>query len=111
MRGLLVLTGSLALLAGCSGDQLTRTFGLARDSPDEHTVTTLAPLSIPPDYNLRPPSPGAPHPQEQSEQDAQSASADQGFIDKLLYWRKPDTNVGETPIIQPNKTGWFTNLQ
>jgi Protein of unknown function (DUF3035) len=178
-RGILLLSGSLALLAGCSGDQLTRTFGLTRDAPDEYTVTTRAPLSMPPDYNLRPPSPGAARPQEQSEQqqaeealvpqlalgsptgsespgqlalmqqagpaapadirrkvdqDAQSATADEGFIDKLLYWRKPNTqhaevdptkesqrlrenaalgegpNVGETPIIQPKKTGWFTNL-
>jgi hypothetical protein len=31
-------------------------------------VTTRAPLSLPPDYNLRPPRPGAPRPQEQSEQ-------------------------------------------
>lgn len=53
------------LLAGCSTD-LSRSFGFTRDAPDEFTVTTRAPLSMPPDYNLRPPHPGAPRPQEVS---------------------------------------------
>src|SRR6195952_5646227 len=72
--GPLLLGGALVLLGGCSGDKLARTFGLTRDAPDEYTVTTRAPLSMPPDYNLRPPRPGAPRPQEQSERD-QAASA------------------------------------
>jgi len=53
------------LLAGCSSD-LSRDFGFTRDAPDEFAVTTRAPLSMPPDYNLRPPHPGAPRPQEVS---------------------------------------------
>ncbi len=170
---------SVLLIAGCSTDKLTRTFGLTRDAPDEYTVTTRAPLSMPPDYNLRPPMPGAPRPQEQSERqqakealvpesalnapesgispgqeallqesgpaapadirrevdaDAHRTEADDGFIDKLLYWRKPSTqhvqvdaqkeskrlrenaalgegpDVGTTPIIQPKKEGWFSKL-
>jgi Protein of unknown function (DUF3035) len=175
----LLLGGSLILLAGCGSDKLTRTFGLTRDAPDEYTVTTRAPLSMPPDYNLRPPRPGAPRPQEQTErqqaqealvpqlalsapasgasagqsalmqeagpaapndirrkidQEAHNAEADQGFVDKLLYWRKPNTqqaevdpqkesqrlrenaalgngpDVGNTPIIQERKKGWFSDL-
>lgn len=51
-------------LSACSGDELTRTFGLTRDAPDEFTVTTRAPLSMPPDFSLRPPRPGATRPQE-----------------------------------------------
>lgn len=55
-------------VAGCSGtgDSLSRTFGLTHAAPDEFTVTTRAPLSMPPDFDLRPPQPGAPRPQEQS---------------------------------------------
>jgi len=49
-------------LAGC-GD-VERTFGLVRDTPDEFTVETRAPLSMPPSYNLPAPSPGAVRPQE-----------------------------------------------
>ncbi len=60
---LLVLVSALALSA-CSGDELTRTFGLSRDAPDEFQVTTRAPLSMPPDLTLRPPRPGATRPQE-----------------------------------------------
>jgi hypothetical protein len=174
-----ILAGcSLLSLAACS-DGLSRTFGLTRDAPDEYTVTTRAPLSMPPDYNLRPPRPGMPRPQEQSErqqaaealtpqlalgtpqggvsagqealleqtgpaapadirnrvdQEANRANADDSLIDKVLYWRKPNTqgvqvdaqkesqrlrenaalgespDVGNTPIIQQKKEGWFTKL-
>jgi hypothetical protein len=174
----LLLGCVLILLGGCS-DKLSRTFGLTRDAPDEYTVTTRAPLSMPPDYNLRPPRPGAARPQEQSErqqaeealvpqlalgapqgtsspgqaallqeagppapsdirrridQDARFADNDDSFVDKVLYWRKPSTkqtevdaqkesqrlrqnaalgegpDIGETPIIQQKRTGWFTSL-
>jgi hypothetical protein len=175
----ILLGCTLILLAGCGSDKLSRTFGLTRDAPDEYTVTTRAPLSMPPDYNLRPPRPGVARPQEQSErqqaeealvpqlalgapkgdaspgqaaliqeagpaapsdirrkvdQDAHNAAADQGFIDKLLYWRTPDTqhvevdapkesqrlrqnsalgqgpDAGTTPIIQQKQQGWFNSL-
>src|SRR4029079_15263251 len=33
--------------------------GAGKTPPDEFTVVTKAPLVIPPDYNLRPPQPGA----------------------------------------------------
>lgn len=49
------------LLAGCS--DLSRSFGFTRSSPDEFAVTTQPPLSMPPDYAIRPPEPGAPRPQ------------------------------------------------
>lgn len=48
--------------------------GQTKRSPDEFRVVTRAPLSLPPDYNLRPPAPGAPRPQEGTSRDqAQSA--------------------------------------
>lgn len=54
---------ALLLLAGCGGD-VARTFGLTRDPPDEFQVSSRAPLTVPPDFNLRPPAPGQPRPQE-----------------------------------------------
>lgn len=60
----LAVCGGLLALSACSTDGLTRTFGLTRDAPDEFTVTTRAPLSVPPDLPLRAPQPGAPRPQE-----------------------------------------------
>lgn len=61
------------VLAGCSSSDLTRTFGLNRESPDEFQVTTRAPLSMPPNYTLRPPRPGEARPQELSERQAAEA--------------------------------------
>ena len=66
--------GLILLLAGCGGDDITRSFGLARDAPDEFTVTTRAPLAMPPDFALRAPRPGAARPQEQSARAAAEAT-------------------------------------
>jgi hypothetical protein len=168
-----------ALLSGCGNTELSRTFGLTRDTPDEFTVVTRAPLSMPPDYTLRPPQPGAVRPQEVSDrklaesalvpeaalggvpvgvspgqaalvrdagggspadirqrvdQEARLASSDNGFVDRLLYWRKPETQkitvdapketqrlqqdsalgqspvTGATPIIVEKKKGWWESL-
>jgi hypothetical protein len=60
------------VLSGCGGAR--QTFGLDRAPPDEFSVVTRAPLAVPPEYNLRPPQPGAPRPQE-SETRQQAASA------------------------------------
>src|ERR1700744_6010569 len=54
---LAVLSVCALLLAGC--DTLREEAGLTKESPDEFAVTTKAPLIIPPDFNLHPPSPGA----------------------------------------------------
>jgi hypothetical protein len=65
---LTLLTGTTLVLASCgNGADLSRTFGMSRDAPDEFDVTTRAPLSMPPDFALRPPRPGAPRPMELSE--------------------------------------------
>jgi len=68
----------MVALSGCGNNDLSRTFGLTRDAPDEFQVTTRAPLSMPPDYTLRPPRPGATRPQEMTAQRAaESALAPQ----------------------------------
>ena len=46
-------------LAGCGSSGL-----LNRERPDEFAVSRQAPLVIPPDFSLVPPSPGAPRPQD-----------------------------------------------
>ena len=56
-----VLACTLALSA-CGGAK--EKLGLAKQAPDEFAVVKRAPLAMPPDYTLRPPSPGAPRPQE-----------------------------------------------
>lgn len=63
----LLLAGASVLLTGCGGSGLSRTFGFTRDSPDEFSVTKQPPLSMPPDFALRPPRPGEARPQDMSE--------------------------------------------
>jgi len=58
-----VLMGSVLLTAGC-GDA-RKAFGLSRNAPDEFQVYKRQPLSMPPDFSLRPPVPGAPRPQSE----------------------------------------------
>ncbi len=58
-----LLLGALPL-AGC-GDELSKAFGFTRNTPNEFTVTTRAPLTMPPSDALPSPEPGAPRPQEQ----------------------------------------------
>ncbi len=55
------LSASL-LLAGCA--DMRRIVGMDRVGPDEFAVESRAPLTIPPEFELRPPQPGAPRPQE-----------------------------------------------
>ncbi len=54
-------------LTGCS--EARRALGYDKAPPDEFAVVARAPLSQPPDFNLRPPMPGAPRPQEGSQRD------------------------------------------
>ncbi len=83
---LLVATGISISLAGCGGmgDTLSRTFGFSRDAPDEFSVSTQAPLSMPPDYSIRPPRPGAPRPQAVPD----SVAAEEALM--------PQTTLGST---------------
>ncbi len=58
----LTVTTSMLALSGCGG---VRTgMGLDRITPDEFLTVSTAPLTVPPEYGLRPPSPGQPRPQE-----------------------------------------------
>jgi len=50
----------LCVMALTACEDLRKAAGLNKKSPDEFAVTTKAPLVIPPDFNLRPPTPGAP---------------------------------------------------
>ncbi|WP_288349373.1 DUF3035 domain-containing protein [uncultured Thalassospira sp.] len=64
----IALLGGLAL--GVSGCESTReTFGLNKQSPDEFQVVSRAPLSLPPDFTMRVPEPGAARPQTGSTTD------------------------------------------
>jgi hypothetical protein len=61
-----VCLGGLSLLSAC-GD-FKQLIGMDQPMPDEFAVESRAPLTVPPDFDLRPPEPGAPRPQEKTPQ-------------------------------------------
>jgi len=61
---------AVVTLAACGGGHdVKEELGLKASPPDEFSVVTRAPLSVPPDYTLRPPRPGADRPMEISVRD------------------------------------------
>ena len=71
-----VLTAGIAVLGmGLAGCQTTaKALGMTKVVPDEFRVVTKAPLTVPPDYSLRPPAPGEPRPQELQPESAARAA-------------------------------------
>jgi hypothetical protein len=59
---LVAILAAATAASGCSS--MSRAIGASRSSPDEFRVMTHAPLTLPPDYNLRPPRPGEARPGE-----------------------------------------------
>jgi hypothetical protein len=66
------LAGVAVSLIGC--DSIREAAGVVKEPPDEFAVVSKSPLVIPPDFNLRPPKPGAsPTNQSSPTQSAQAA--------------------------------------
>ena len=72
------------LLGGCASGGLFN-----RDRPDEFAVQRQAPLVVPPDFALTPPTPGAPKP---------SASAQEQALDALFGGPAPRSEVEKTTL-------------
>jgi hypothetical protein len=63
MRSAIFVVAAASIsLAGCNS--LSSAMGADKSTPDEFRTVTIAPLSVPPEYNLRPPRPGEPRPEE-----------------------------------------------
>lgn len=69
---LVVLGGAAAALIGC--ESIRQAAGVEKTPPDEFAVVTKAPLVIPPNFNLRPPKPGAPPTNQSSPTDSAEAA-------------------------------------
>ncbi len=54
-----VLLSILCVMAATGCSDVKSNLGLDRPAPDEFRVMSRAPLTLPPDFNLRPPAPGA----------------------------------------------------
>ena len=58
----LTIAASTLTLGACSN--IRQSVGLTKITPDEFLTVSTAPLTVPPEYGLRPPAPGQPRPQE-----------------------------------------------
>jgi len=68
----LSLLAALVMLSGC--ESARKAFGNKKTPPDEFVVYKRPPLSLPPEYGLRPPEPGATRPQRVSPTDVARAA-------------------------------------
>ena len=57
-----IVAVSALSLGACTG--MRQSIGLAKITPDAFLTVSTAPLTVPPEYGLRPPAPGQPRPQE-----------------------------------------------
>jgi hypothetical protein len=64
MAGRIAFVAVFVALAVSGCGETRRALGYDKAPPDEFEVISRAPLSQPPDFTLRPPTPGAPRPQE-----------------------------------------------
>lgn len=84
-----MLAGAAVSVTACGHTR--EALGMTKVTPDEFRVVSKAPLVLPPDYDLRPPAPGEPRPQElqpdsaaRSALLAESAGANRSQGEKLL---------------------------
>lgn len=96
-RSVAVLAGVVVLLGGCT--DLERAMGFGKSAPDEFAVVRHETLVIPPNFDLRPPQPGAPRPQEVPA----SELAQQALLGQSAHSSLPekaaakDTGMARTP--------------
>lgn len=82
----MLIVAASATLAGCGGGGGL----LNRDRPDEMAVQRQAPLVVPPDFALTPPSPGAPRPA--------ATSVQQQSLEALFGGSAPRSDVERSTI-------------
>jgi len=88
------------VISGC--DDTRRALGIDKSIPDEFAVVSRAPLVMPPDFNLRPPAPGADRPQEGTAAD-QARSALVGR-ERLNQYRARGFSAGEVRLLELSGT-------
>ncbi|WP_340115845.1 DUF3035 domain-containing protein [Pelagibius sp. 7325] len=96
---LLIIAGLTLAVSACGG--FREQLGLNKQSPDEFRVVSRAPLTLPPDYSLRPPEPGAPRPQvgtpaQQAERAVFANSQNPGLQQRTIVPR----TAGEAALLQ-----------
>lgn len=102
---------SFLALAACSGNDVSNTLGLNKSAPDEFVVVSRPPLSVPPDFELKPPRPGeeSPHAVSTQEQarklllgtDGKNADGSSMSMDEFMRTPsdEPSVETAVTPVI------------
>lgn len=90
----LVLSSCALALTACEATK--EELGLNRRTPDEFAVVQRAPLEMPPDYYLRPPTPGAARPQEQ----APSVQAESALLGRNAAAKTQGISKVENTLLQ-----------
>lgn len=95
-RALTLTTCLVALVLALGGcEKVKDQLGMGKTAPDEFNVVTRAPLTLPPDYTLRPPDSAAVGPQETSVQD-QVKEALYGGASRAM---DSEATAGETALL------------
>ena len=98
---LLALVAAASAASGCSTIQ--RAVGAGKVSPDEFRVVSQAPLTLPPDYSLRPPRPGEPRPQElQPSEEARASLFGQGVAPGASTGERTLVTAAHADTVDPN---------
>lgn len=99
MKNRLSMLLLLPVLAACQGNDVRNSLGLEREAPDEFVVYSRPPLSLPPEFELRPPTPGEPDRlSEDSREKARSAvlgDDEEGAVSL----EQPFADSGVSPVI------------
>lgn len=92
LSGVLVMCAVLAGLSAC--DSTKELLGQGKRSPDEFAVYSRAPLSVPPDYGLRPPGTSAPGWSEPGSPTSQAREALIGSEPRSGFGSRPPAATG-----------------
>ncbi len=103
LTALAAVVFAASALTGCQS--FREATGAAKAPPDEFTVLTKAPLVIPPDYNLRPPQPGA---AARNEEDPEQEARDALFGDPQAALAALGTNYSDGEKLLLTKSGALT---
>lgn len=95
----LLLLPLVASLTACDGQEIRETVGLTRTAPDEFVVVSRPPLSVPPDFDLKPPRPGEVRAAESTERQAKKLILkDEGNHAATIEELEPASKSVETAI-------------
>ena len=99
-----VILCALLVLSACGGSSVKDSLGLTRTAPDEFTVVSRPALTVPPDFNLRPPREGEPPRQPTADETARGLLVGKpatAFPDANTL-TQPTVATAVTPVITTN---------